>query len=416
MTIAATGAVNRQVVPKLLRSALYAILGVAAVLSVPFLGEWGPVPSTALLDVWVLAFVFICVVRGRIEATVTLGFLAAYFLTRIIPALYTGAPLEDFFQAYRWILYLAAFALAVGREWGPNRGLISLMWLLLGLAFVKYALTFVLYGSGSRPGLLLENNFEIALFCGLIVVLFRHLGRWRLGAVLLMGAIAMLAGSRSGAIAFVVLVVFAVSQAKRTNLFVNYLMTLAIALPVFAAAWTFQRRAIAGQTPDRQRFANIFLAETANWDVPTWLIGTVPITPLSSGACFQLRYYQLLFSTERNGECYAVILHSFVLRVLYDAGIIGMLIAFGVTWLMMRRAKVQRATSAALILIAATNSLSVSGLNNPYVALPILLAITTVPMSASAEPPPEVRLRSARRGGRAITPADRYRASSHVRT
>ncbi|HEY9266906.1 MAG TPA: hypothetical protein VIQ11_20120 [Mycobacterium sp.] len=324
-----------------------------------------------------ILFVMACFSRGRIETTFTLGFLAAYLLTRIIPALYIGAPLEDFFQAYRWILYLVAFAIAVGREWGPVRGLVNTMWVLLGLAFFKSALTFALYGPGERPGLLLENNFEIALFCGLVVVLYRFLGRWKLWAVVLMGAIAMLAGSRSGAIAFVVLALFAVSQAKRANLFLKYLMALALPVVVFAAVLVFEQRTVTGRSVDRQRFADIFFAETANWDAFTWLFGTVPITPLSGGACFQLSYYQLLFSSEGDGSCYAVILHAFLMRVVYDAGIVGLLIAFGVTWLMMRRAKVQFAIAASMLLIAITNSFSVSGLNNPYVALPILLAIMT---------------------------------------
>lgn len=392
---------NRQVVPRLLRNALYVMLVTAAVLSVPFLGRWGPLPTTTLLDLWVILFVLACIIRGRISSTTfTLAFLAAYLLTRIIPVMLDDDPLEDFFQAYRWILYLAAFALAVGREWGPIRGLTITMWVLLGLAFVKSALTFALYGPGERPGLLLENNFEIALFCGLVVALYRFLGKWQLPAVALMGAITMLAGSRSGAVAFVVLAIFAVTQAKRANLFVKYLLALAIPLVVFAAVSIFQSRAVAGRSTDRERFADVFFAEAANWDIITWLFGTTPITPLSNGACTQLSYYQLLFSTEGDGSCYAVILHAFLLRVLYDAGIVGLLIAFGVTWLMMRRAKVQFAVAGALLLIAITNSLSVSGLNNPYVALPILLAIMTVSSAHPTSDSAPASVTSVRKRGR----------------
>lgn len=371
-------AADRQTVPSLIRNGLCTMLVVGAFVSVPFLDSYGPMPNTYLLDAWVILLVLTCFFWGRIDATVTLGFLALYSLTRILPGIYTQSPIQDFLQAYKWILYLAAFALAVGREWGPVRALVRVMWVLLGLAFIKAALTFAIHGAGARPGLLTENNFELALFAGLVIVLYRFLGRGRIWAVLLMGALNVLSGSRSGAIAFLILALFAITQAKNATLFVKYVLALVVPAVVLVPVWIFDQRSGVGGQLDRLNFFDVFMAETSKWDLFTWTFGTAPITPLSLDACSRLSYYQSLFSSDGDGTCYSVILHAFLMRVVFDAGILGLVIAFAVAWWMMRRARVQFGIAVALIAVAFTNSFSVSGLNNSYVALPILLSIVTV--------------------------------------
>lgn len=354
------------------------MLVVAAVASVPFLGRYGPLPTTTMLDAWMILLVLTCFLWGRVYPTLTLGILVLYLLTRVVPALYTESPIVDFLQAYKWLLYLVAFVFAVGREWGPVSSLVRVMWLLLGLAFIKAALTFAVYGAGERPGLLIENNFELALFAGLVIVLYRFLGRGRIWAVVLMGGLIVLSGSRSGAIAFLVLALFAITQAKHASLLVKYLLALLAPAVAVVPVWIFEQRSGGSGQVDRLNFFDVFLAETSKWDAFNWLFGTTPITPLSPGSCSRLSFYQKLFSSEGDGTCYSVILHAFQMRVVFDAGVLGLIIAFGVAWAMMRRAGVQFAVATALIAVAFTNGLSVSGLNNPYVALPILLSIVTV--------------------------------------
>lgn len=377
------GVFGRQTVPTAIRIALLAILVIAAIVSVPFLGEWGPLPTTALVDAWILLFVASCLIRGRIHTTLTLALLSLYTLGRIIPALYNESPAEDFLQAHRWLLYLVAFAFAVGRTWGPLEGLIRTMWILLSLAFVKAFLTFVILGPGERPGLFLENNFEIALFVGFIVVLYRFLGRGQIPAVILMGALTLLGGSRSGAVSFLFLAFFAISQANMSSIFSKYIRLLIAPTLILVPVWIFQLRASQSSSNqiDRLNFLGVFMNETSNWNVLTWVFGTTPITPLSPAGCSHLSYYEGLFSTTGDGSCYSVILHAFVLRILFDAGLLGLAVVFGVAWWMMRRSGVQFGIAATLILVAIANSLSVSGLNNPYVALPLLLAIVTTTSS-----------------------------------
>lgn len=408
---------NRQQVPQAIRSSLLMMLSVAALVSVPFLGEWGPLPTTALLDGWIVLFIVACIVRGRISTTLTVGLLILYLISRLVAAIYSEPPLEDFLQAHRWILYLIAFGLAVGRVWGTPRALVRLMWTLLSLALIKASMTFIVHGPGERPGLFLENNFEIALFVGLIVVVYRFLGRGRIYAVLLMGGLTLLGGSRSGAVAFLFLALFAIFQGRQANIFVKYMKVLLIPALIAIPVWIFQQRANGASRIDRINFLGVFIDETANWSVFNWIFGTVPITPLSPAGCYHLSYYQGLFSSAGDGSCYSVIFHAFLLRVIFDSGIFGLFIAFGVTWRMMRRANVQFGVAFTLIAVAISNSLSVSGLNNPYVALPILLAIVTASMYAPSEfrLPRRAEIKENRKSPLTVSPLDWKRTQASIR-
>ena len=363
-------------VPRALRFVLYFFLTGAALVSVPFVGSFGPVPTTDLLDLWVILFVVSTVLKRRIRTTATIFALMAYLLSRAIPALLTESPLIDFLQAYRWVFYLIAFALAIGQRWGPSRPLIGLTWALVGLATLKAALTALFLGPGSRPGLFLENNFELALFAGLVAVVYDRIGRSRIWLVVLLGVLTMLAGSRSGAVAFVLIALYAIVRANRLNALARYVLALAAPALILIPLVVFTSR-FAGSLAeiDRIRFAWIFLQESADWTWVNWLFGTTPITPLSSSACSALAYYGELFASTGDGRCYSVILHAFVLRVLFDAGILGLLLSIGVPLILLRRVRVPGTLTAVLLLISFTNGLSVSGLNNPYVALPMLLAL-----------------------------------------
>lgn len=367
--------VDRQQVPRLLRNALYAMLLVAGIVSVPLVGRFGPLPTTSLLDAWIILFVVTMFVRGRTRHWGLFLLLVGYGITRAVPALYTGAPLEDFAQAYRWILYLVAFSLAVGRPWGPVGPLVKVTWLLIGMALVKSVLTFAVARDGARPGLLLENNFELALFSGLAAVIYRHLGRGKFSMVVAVGLLTVLSGSRSGAFAFVAFALYAVTQlpATRANMFQRYLLAAAVPLLALVPVSIFASRTETVRI-DRLNFLDVFLYETRNWDPVNWVFGTSPITPLTEG-CSVLSFYQDLFASTGDGTCYSVIMHAFLLRVVFDAGISGLLIAFGVMYYVLRRAGVPYLLTATLLAIALTNSASVSGPNNPYVALPVLLAI-----------------------------------------
>jgi len=371
---------DKKVVPAFLQVALCVILLVGGIASVPFLGSYSPLPMTALLDAWVVVFAVTLLPRLSKGNFGVLAVLAVYGFTRIFFVVASEAPVVDALQAYKWILYLLLLVVAVDRKWTKSNLLVRTTIVLIGLALLKSLATRLILGAGERPGLFTENNYEIALFAGLIAVVYSRLGRYRLLVVLALAGLTLLAGSRSGSVAVVGLVVYALSQSRVRDSFIRYLGVLSLFLMAAIPVIIFQSRAAVSTSIDRLNFLEVFFNEVSEWGPLEWIFGSTPITPLSDAACQHLSYYQLLFASDGSGQCYSVILHAFILRVLFDAGIFGLLLAFGVAFYLMRKARVRTALLVCLMFIAVTNSLSVSGLNNAYVALPIALAILTVAM------------------------------------
>lgn len=390
----------QQVSPYLVR-ALLAFLVAAGLVGVAFLDQYSPLPTTELLDAWIVAFIGMGFLRGRTARLLLIFTLGGYLLTRLIPGWFDGDPLFDLLQAYRWVLYLIAFVMAIGRRWGPSKNLRALTLGLIGLALAKAVAVFAILGPGERPGLFIENNFEIALFCGLLVTQHRDLSTvQRIAGIGMLATLMVLSGSRSGAISFAILVMFALFQVRTTlatKIFVGaYALPAVAAVPVLVF---IERQAQAGGGRiDRLNFLDVFLSETSTWSVVNWLVGTEPITPLSPVSCGRLSYYENLFSSAGDGSCYSVIMHAFVLRVIFDAGLFGLVLAFVVPWFAMRAGGVQTSIAVAILAIAGANSLSVSGLNNPYVAFPIIVAIL---MAGNARHHGEVADIEARQAARA---------------
>ena len=372
-------------VPECLQQTLFGVLVLSATVSVVFVGEFSPLPITMLLDVWIIAVLLTSILWGRVRATVTFGALMLYLAAVLALVSATGAPVPDALQAYRWVLYLVAASAVAGSRWTRHDLLVSLAWWLAGLATIKALLTRMFLGPEERPGLFVENNFELALFCGLAAVVHDRQGRSRLGLLGMLGLLTVLSGSRSGAVAYLLLVAYAILRADIRDPFFRYLSAALPAGVAFIPAAIFQARAAESAVIDRVRFLDLFRQETADWDQLQWLFGTMPITPLSPQTCDELIFYEPLFSSEADGTCYSVILHAFAMRVIHDAGLVGPVLAFFLPALLMLRYGVPRGLTVVLVAIAAGNSLSVSGMNSPYVILPILLALLTARATSSQE-------------------------------
>ncbi|AMM33545.1 hypothetical protein SA2016_2880 [Sinomonas atrocyanea] len=362
-------------VPGLLRKSLYAILVVSGCASVFSLGGYSPLPVNELLDAWLISFICVSVWVGRIRHTMIILFLVAYLVTRVAAAVANDSPVPDFLQAYRWLLYLIAFVIALHRSWGPLLPMIKVMWVLISLGLVKTILTIAILGPSQRSGLLTENNFELALYCALAAGLLSRLtGRQQVWTLLALGALVMSSGSRSGAVEFGLLIIYAVINVARARVAVRLLLVIVVPVIVYFVSDVFAARAESGGV-DRLNFLSVFLGETANWNLLDWLWGTSPITPLSSGGCAAMEYYSSLFSSTGDGTCYSVVLHAFIMRVVYDAGLFGLFLTVFVVLFSLRRSGAGVRVTWTIFAIAFANGFSVSGLNSPYVALPIVLTI-----------------------------------------
>lgn len=386
--------------PDWVQLTLCVMLMMCGVISATALGEFSPLPMTWLLDAWILLFLATAIPRTTTGVRVVIAMISAYALSRVGMALLGGAALEDVLQAYRWLLYLVAFCAAVSVRWTQRQWLVRLTWVLVLLATVKAGLTLVVLGPDERPGLFIENNFELALFSGLTAVMYDSAGRSRLLLVGVLGLLVVLSGSRSGAVVYLLLMIYAIIRADLRDGFLRFISAAVPLVIAIVPVMIFRERSAESQVIDRVRFLDFFLQETAHWPGWQWLVGAPPLTPLSANTCTELAYYEALFSASQDGTCYSVILHAYLMRVVFDAGVFGALLAFMVPLVALRRAGTPWLLVVTLVGIALANSLSVSGLNNPYVALPIVLAI----MRAGTEPPPSASLLVNAPAPRTLTP------------
>lgn len=362
------------------RAALTAVPAVVGATGLLAPSSYNLLPATTVLEVTFIAVAAVAIPRIRPNLVPFAALIAFVLMVRFtVILLGATAPLVDALQAHKWMLFLLLLTVLVGRGLPDVRWVDRVTVVLVVLALAKYVLVVAMEGFRARPGLLTENNYEAALLAGLVAVSFPRLGRRRLLVVLALGVVVALSGSRSGAVAFLIVAAYvAVSSgmAKRAlGLFVS-------AVGVLGAVWfvvtVFIARAQSSLfTIDRINFLGVFWSETRDWGLLEWIVGTTPITPLSPTGCSTLAYYELLFANPDEGICYAVILHAFVLRVVFDTGILGLLLAFGGLIFVMRAAGIERRLGIALVAIALANSLSVSGLNNIYVVWPIAIAILT---------------------------------------
>ena len=287
------------------------------------------------------------------------------------------APVYESIRAYKWLLYLVAI-LCIGEQSKLRNAWLRKYYLTL-LTSMTFFYTFLIFRDGfsTRPQLLLENNYECAFLIGLFVLNFsqRNLDftRKNLAWNIALVTTVILSGSRSALISLILVlsgIYLAHRNFSRLKImgFILSISTLIVAL----LSWMIRGSSL--QSVDRFVFLQLFLHEYSLKSDISKLLGAWVINPLSSETCVKLRFYSVLQNDESLGSCFSVILHSFILRSLYDFGLIGTLaIFFAYVWLLRRN--LESTLVICITAIAIANSMSVSGINNVYVVMPACIAL-----------------------------------------
>lgn len=305
-----------------------------------------------------------------------LVFWIAYRLLVSVLADYP-APLDEFFRAHKWILYTVALISALRFRVLDGRKLNLLVNAMLVASAIKYSYSVALLGFSARPGIFTENNFELFLLFGLVIVVYErgfHKNFWFFSALLF---VVFLSGSRSGATGLLVLLLFLATRSQNRTKLVQYLILLSVSFGAAVALLIFQARGVNLETIDRINFLSRFSIEVSSWSIYEWAFGAPALSQMSYETCAYLSFYGTLLSSAGDGTCYSVILHSQILRLVFDFGITGLLLCFGLLYFILRSSGMTWQPSLALLALALTNSFSVSGPNNVYVVLPILAALIT---------------------------------------
>lgn len=308
----------------------------------------------------------------------------------------------DFFQAYKAFFYLLGFAFFVNRRCFDGRRLAKVSAILVVAFFIKYSYSLfygvavplshfatpspgtvaanssetldeVGFGLDARPGIYHENNFELVMLLMMFYLGFPYAGRWRNAIFVVLIATVLISSSRSGALGLV-LVYIGLCVRLSNRLWPLHLFGLgAVGYAVYAL---FARRDTLGLTGiDRYRFLQTFLAEVQRWPLWEFVTGSYPITPLSPGSCTTLSFYKDLFSYSDPGVCYSVILHSYLLRAIFDHGLLGLILLWVMLAMALSRSGARRRDIVVLLGILLISGLSVSAFNSVFSGIGIAIAL-----------------------------------------
>jgi hypothetical protein len=297
----------------------------------------------------------------------------------VLISLLTDTPAFETIRAYKWLLFLITLASMNTTSTIRRQTMRTWYLALLSALALAYILQIISFGYDVRPYLILENNYECALLIGLFAlnISLKNLDApykklpWNILLVLTI----LLSGSRSALISLLaVIFIMYLRPENRKSRFLNTLFfTVFCAVVVY---FSLIRRSFNLANTDRYTFLKLFWDDFESKSVLSQIFGSWIIKPVNIETCWKLRFYSVLQNDETLGSCYSVIFHSFILRALYDFGIFGTAMIF-LFLLRMLRKKLESNLSLCITAIAISNSLSVSGINNVYVIMPICLVLLT---------------------------------------
>lgn len=360
---------------KLVPYSIAALAGAAFIASV----AGSPIPATAIFESLLLALPLALGLRYRRDLfflSVISAVYVAYFFTAALSA---GAHVLDVLVATKVFVYLLVIgACASSRRMDPL-DLERLFKVLLAAFIADYGYSRI---SGDlRPGLFTENNFELMLLFVLAAGVWQLRGRVHLGELVSLAGIVSLSGSRSGALEFVLLLLLAYRQpnSRRSAVALGRFVLLLAPLVLITTYVVVSSRFASFQSiedVDRYAFLMIFLGEVQKWGLFDWLTGSHPLSPLSEAACIPLSYYDKLLSYSGDATCYSVLLHSMILRMVFDHGILGLVFVLFYISRALRVAGYDNFSVSAVIGILLINGVSVSSFNSVYACVAVALLVS----------------------------------------
>jgi hypothetical protein len=353
---------------------LYGALGVLAVLGLATPGDFNILPADRLMELSFMAAAALAARRFTPGAWALVLPAGGYLVLKLLLlVLYGSASLPDFLLAYKSFFYLVLLAAFVRRSVFDGRRLALFTTFLVAVFLAKYGYSVAL-GLADRPGVYMENNFELILLMGLVYLAHPYLGGtqyWVFGGL---AATVLLSGSRSAALGLVCIYVFRYLRLGNRS-WPFHLAGVAVVGWAVLALFSARAAKDSGVQLDRLVFLETFRYEVRDWPLWEFLTGSFPLTPLSSGSCASLSFYVELFSKTDPATCYSVIFHSFLMRAVFDHGLIGLGLLYGLLWLGLRRSGVTARDSLALLGLITISALSVSAFNSVFATIVLAVAM-----------------------------------------
>jgi len=294
-------------------------------------------------------------------------------LSLIYAIILQGNHILDFFLIFKSFIYLIVLSQFVGKKSLDPEFSRKAFLVVLGLFLVKYLYLSVLGTSRQSIRVFDESNFELMLLSYLFLLDYNNHRKINYFELVLLLVTFFISGSRSG----LVILVFLIGCILFRNLSWKNLILLLIFIPLGLGLIYFiflnRSQGDSLESIDRYIFFLSFLKEVKTWTFLDFLIGSERITALSPETCEKFTYYTKLFSFRNDGTCYSVMLHSFLMRVIFDHGILGLVFLSAAIYQFVRKSGFDRFISFLVLMVLILNSMSVSAFNSVYAILGISL-------------------------------------------
>lgn len=284
---------------------------------------------------------------------------------------------NDFLIIYKAFFYLLFLSFFVNKNYLNQKFLRNLFNILLIFFLVKYILMKLFgYGFQGRPELFTENNFELIMLLILYIGIYSREKKIKKLDLIFLSIIFLLSGSRSGIGGFFIMLYF---LDFGNSMKLKLIKLISLSLGLIAIVFIFTQRLGSGNIEDidRIKFLFYFIKEIESWSIINYLFGASFMTPMTYETSKALNYYEILFSNYDKLLTYSVVLHSFILRTIFDHGFLGFLFLFFTLWKFLGYSKYNKREKSSIILILIATGLSVSSLNSIFVTFSLGLILIT---------------------------------------
>jgi hypothetical protein len=232
-----------------------------------------------------------------------------------------------------------------------------------------------MYGE-DRPILFDENNFELMFLTLAFIAVTYSKNNFSNIRAFGLAFVVLLSGSRSAVL--ILLCVLILIKFKKLSLTTAVSAVVSFIFLSMLVSYIFISRSggeFSIENIDRFKFMMVFIDEVKEWPFYKFLLGAGPLTALNPSSCETLSFYENLFSFRGDGSCYAVIFHSYILRAIFEHGVLGFLFLVFFIYRVLKVSGIQIKYILAVLAVLLVNGLSVSSMNSIYFILGIVLIL-----------------------------------------
>lgn len=315
--------------------------------------------------------------KGKIHMKGFVIFVAVFLyvtISYVYAVVCSKGHILDYLLIYKSFIYLLFLVLILNRKVFDKEFMIKFINIIFWIFFLKYLASHV-FSINPRPIVYVENNFELMFLCVLYLIRYNLTTNKQITYFAFLGCIIFLSFSRSALLMYSLVGLYFIYKTD-----IKYKVLIFIlggSLLLVLGAYVFLSRSDSIEDIDRVKFALVFLNETEGWSVVDYLVGSPRITPLSQTGCNFFRSWEQLFSHSGDGSCYSVVFHSYILRVIFDHGVLGLISIVYIVYQILKISNIEKKLIWTVIGIFMINGLSVSSFNSVFFPISMIFILGT---------------------------------------